>query len=193
MAASTGISGSSISVRTLPIVGSLARSVSSGSRAAATAAAWTAAWSAKPRRPSAGSSDLEPLGCDARQRLAAQRGVEDVRGDLGVKRDFGQVPGQLEDVARRVGIAPRQLPHEQLLDLVADERLAGRPSPVEQTRPPCPAPAVTTRPVVVDDGEPLSRSPRLRPLVGQGHANREMWLRGEPAADVWRGVKSLGQ
>ena len=68
--------------------------------------------------------DLEALRRDAGQRLAAQRGVEHVRGDLGVERRGGQVARLVQDVCRRTRVAPRQLPHEQLLELVADERLA---------------------------------------------------------------------
>ena len=104
---------------------SLARSRSIGSRTAATATAWTAAWSRAAQDAVGRQLDLEPLGADARQRLAAQRGVEDVRGDLRVEGDRGQIARVREHVARRVRIATRQLPDEQLLDLVADQRPAG--------------------------------------------------------------------
>ena len=76
-------------------------------------------------RQSCGSSMLEALGADVAERLAAQRGIEDVRGDLRVHGHGRQRASVSEHVAGGSGVATSQLPDEQLLGFVADERPAG--------------------------------------------------------------------
>jgi hypothetical protein len=175
MSASTGISGSSSSSRMRRTAG---RSPRSGR---ATRARRRRPGPAPRRAPDraarpAWAARAQPLGADVGQALAAQRGVEDVGRDLGVEVVARQLGGGRVGGAVLGGrVAPGQLPDEQLLDLVADQRPAGgqdgrascgrRVGVAATTRPSLPA---TARPSSVPRRGRGSSS--ARPTVSSGCA-----------------------
>ena len=124
-----------------------------------------------------GQDEVELLGHDVGDGLAAQRGVEDVRGDLGVEGD-----------GCRGGVQVVGDPgHEKRLDLVTDDR---RREPIEE--PAQRRGVVRTldrdRPAVrAGDGECQRRS-APRPRVVEQEADPDRGLRGEPRLQGRDGV-----
>ncbi len=129
-----------------------------------------------------GQLNLQPLGADACQCLAAQCCVQDVGGDLRVQTDRGQIPSITEHATGRRRILAREIPYEQLLRFVADERPAGGKNQIGEAlrviRTGCDQPAGR---VNHGDAEQLAAP---RPVIGQGHAHGQLVLPAQPLSDV---------
>ena len=119
------MSGSSSSSRMRRRAGSPSSAVASASRAAAAGERLHRGVVGPAQLAGPRQLQVQPLRADVRERLAAQRGVEDVRRDLGVEADARQRAAGRAEAGRAVRVAPRELPDEQRLDLVADERPVG--------------------------------------------------------------------
>ena len=150
--ASTGMSGSSSSSSSRSSAGSSSSARASGSRTAAAASASTAGLVDGGSSPGRRQLDVEPLGADVGERLAAQRGIEDVGRDLGVERDPRQRPAPAG--SRSVG---SRRASSQTSSGLTSWPTSGTPVAVDQLRAAPTAPSVpraTTRP-----SAPVTASP----------------------------------
>ena len=116
-----------------------------------------------------GQDEVDLLGDDVGDRLAAQRGIEDVRRDLGVERD-GQGLGR--GIVGKPG-------DEQRLDLVADERRLGVGEERAKTADVIFAGNRDDTPVRTGDRHP-ERGPLSRPRVVEQERDADRGLGRDP-------------
>ena len=131
----------------------------------------------------------QSLGGDVAERLGAQGGVQDVGRDLRVEANLRERAAGCGQGTLGVRVPPGELPHEELLDLVADQRTARGEDRVRKGIRPGRIRGKHA-PVTGGHGKP-QQSATARPRVVQGNADREVVLPCEPGRQVRGRVERL--
>ncbi len=117
--------------------------------------------------------DVQPLRDDVGDRLAAQRGVEDVRRDLRVEADRER---------HRAG-GGRESRRQDGLDVVTDEALAARHDEIQEMGDRLGRVGDDGPPVLAGDGEG-ERLPAERSRIGRDQGDPEVRLGRDPVSDA---------